>query len=474
MSKRTLIKGGYVVTMDPDVGVLEAGDVLLSDDTIEAVGEHLDAPDAEVVDATDRLVIPGMIDTHRHTWQTQMRAICSDMSISGYMNTLRMAISPSYTPEDMHIGNLVGALEAIDAGVTTVLDFSHCNNSPEHADGAVAGLLDSGIRAVFAYGFFDSNPPVKGFESHAARVADFHRLVREHSGQSRVRLGVSVNELGFVPFSQTEAEIAAGRAADGIIAFHTACFFGTPLSNGIKDLHRAGLLGPDQVHIHCVALDDLEWQYLGEAGAKVSIAAETEMNMGMGWPQMANCRRHHIKPTLSCDIISLNSGSLVPQMRLAIAADRHAQNEPVNQAGAMPESLGTSVMDVLRWVTVNGAEACGLGHVTGSLTAGKKADVVIVGNRGTFTGQPSVNPVGSLIFQSTPQDILDVFIDGRHVKKDGKLVGVDLPALFARSGASAAEVLRKVHKDFPVLPPSVEGSIFAEREKQAVGNIAAR
>lgn len=473
MSNRTLIKGGHVVTMDPDLGVLETGDVLINGDTIEAVGANLEAPDAEVVDASNRLVIPGMVDTHRHTWQTQMRSLCADMSISAYMNTLRMAISPNYTAEDVYIGNLVGALEAIDAGVTTILDFSHCNNSPDHADGAIGGLLDSGIRAVFAYGFFDSDPPVKGFESHSERVSDYRRLVEKHSGQSRVRLGVSVNELGFVPFSQTEAEIGVARETDGLIAFHTACFFGTPLSNGIKDLHKAGLLGPDQVHIHCVALDDLEWRYLGEAGAKVSIAAETETNMGMGWPQMENCRRHNIKPTLSCDIISLNSGSLVPQMRLALAAERHAQNEPINKSGAMPETLQTSVLDVLEWVTVNGAEACGLGDVTGSLTVGKKADVVIVGNSNTFTGQPAINPVGSLIFQSTPQDILDVFIDGRHVKKDGKLVGVNLPELFARSNASADEVLRKVHKEFPVLPPPVGGSKFEEREKQAKGNITA-
>ena len=474
MSKRTLIKGGHVVTMDPALGVLETGDVLINAETIEAIGAHLDAPGAEVVDASKRLVVPGMVDTHRHTWQTQMRAICADMSISGYMNTLRMAISPNYTADDVYVGNLVGALEAIDAGVTTLLDFSHCNNSPGHADGAIGGLLDSGIRAVFAYGFFDSNPPVKGFESHTERVADYKRLVEKYSNQSLVRLGVSVNELGFVPFSQTEAEIAAGRDTGGIIAFHTACFFGTPLSNGIKDLHKAGLLGPDQVHIHCVALDDEEWQYLGEAGAKVSIAAETETNMGMGWPQMQSCRRHNIKPTLSCDIISLNSGSLVPQMRLALAADRHAQNEPINKSGAMPESLKTTVLDVLQWATINGAEACGLGDITGSLTVGKKADVVIVGNPATFTGQPAINPVGSLIFQSTPQDILDVFINGRHVKEDGKLVGVNLPQLFARCNASADEVLRKVHKDFPVLPPPVEGSKFAEREKQAKDNITAQ
>lgn len=471
MGTRTLIKGGHVVTMDSQLGTLDRGDVLLSDERIEAVGRDLQAPDATVVDATNRVVIPGLIDTHRHTWQTQMRAVCADMSISGYMNALRMAISPNYTADDVYVGNLVGALEAVDAGVTTVLDFSHCNNSPGHADGAIGGLLDSGIRAVFAYGFFDSAPPEVGYADHAERVKDYHRLVREHSNQSLVRVGVSVNELGFVPFEQTRAEIDAAREEGEIVAFHTACFFGTPLSNGIKDLHAAGLLGPDQVHIHCAALDEQEWAHLGEAGCKVSIAVETEMNMGMGWPVMAECRRRNIKPTLSCDIISLNSGSLVPQMRLAIAADRFAQNDPINRAGQMPESLQTSVHDVLGWATINGAEACGLGAVTGSLTPGKKGDVVIVGNLRTFTGQPSIDPVGGVILQSTPQDVQDVWINGTHVKKNGELVGVDLPALFARSKASTDEILRKVYRDFPVLPPQVEGSRFSEREKAAQDNI---
>lgn len=471
MSTRKLIKGGHVVTVDPDLGVLEGGDVLINGDVIEAVGYSLDAPEAEVIDATDRVVIPGLVDTHRHTWQTQVRAICADMSISGYMNTLRMAISPNYTPEDVYLGNLVGALEAVDAGVTTLLDFSHCNNSPAHADGAIRGLLESGIRGVFAYGFFDSAPPVPGYTDHAHRVHDYHRLVKEHADQSLIKIGVSVNELGFVPFEQTRAEIAAAREEGELIAFHTACFFGTPLSNGIKDLHAADLLGPDQVHIHCVALDDQEWDHLGQAGCKVSIAVETEMNMGMGWPAMAECRDHGIKPTLSCDIISLNSGSLVPQMRLALAADRFAQNDPINRAGRMPDHLETSVMDVLEWATINGAEACGLGDVTGSLTPGKKADVVIVGNALTFTGQPSVDPLGGLVFQSTPQDIRDVFIDGKHVKRDGQLVGVDLPDLFARLRNSTAEILEKVHKDFPVLPPEPEGSRFSERESQAKDNI---
>ncbi|MGW6796725.1 amidohydrolase family protein [Streptomyces chartreusis] len=473
MGKRTLIRGGYVATMDPELGNLVSGDVLIDGDTIAAVGQNIHAEGAEIVDAAGKLVIPGMVDTHRHTWQTQMRGICADMSLLEYMNTIRLAISPNYEPDDVRLGNQLGALEAINAGVTTILDFSHCNNSPEHADAAVTGLVDSGIRALFSYGFFDSSPSTTKFVDHEARLADFRRIFDTYTGTPRITFGVSLTEIGLIPWEHTVAEIRTARELGARIALHTGCVWGSAVTGGIKELHHAGLLGPDQVHIHANTLDEEEWTYLGRAGAHVSISPETELNMGMGWPVFEECRAHGIKPTLSCDVISLNSGSLVTQMRLGIAADRFAQNDPINRANRMPHSVQTQSMDALGWATINGAAACGLDDVIGSLTVGKKADVVVVGNAESFTGQPAINPVGSLVFQSTPNDVSDVFIDGRHVKRNGKLVGVDLPDLFAQSNASTQRVLDEVAKTYPQLPPPMQGSNFEALEEAAAANLAA-
>src|SRR3954453_24208079 len=139
MTTRVLLRNAHIVSMDPTVGVLPRADVLVENDTIAAVGTDLDVQDAEVVDLTGYVLAPGMVDTHRHTWQTQARAICADWSLADYYYGIRLAVSPAYTANDVYLGNKLGALEAVNAGVTTLLDFSHCNNTPEHSDAAVAG-----------------------------------------------------------------------------------------------------------------------------------------------------------------------------------------------------------------------------------------------------------------------------------------------------------------------------------------------
>ena len=144
MPERLLIRGGHVVSMDDAIGDLTPGDVLIEDERIVAVGPGIDASGAQVIDATGQIVLPGFVDTHRHTWQTCLRGICADWTLRDYFRGIRQRISPNCSADDVYAGNLVGALEALDAGVTTILDFSHCNNSPEHADQALAGLLEIG------------------------------------------------------------------------------------------------------------------------------------------------------------------------------------------------------------------------------------------------------------------------------------------------------------------------------------------
>src|SRR5882757_7439106 len=210
---KILISGGYVLTLDDELGELESGAVLIEDGRIAAVGEGLDAADAEVLDATGCVVMPGFIDTHRHTWQTPFRGICADWTLGDYFRGMRLSISPNCEPDDIYAGNYVGALEALDAGVTTIVDFSHCNNSPEHADAALAGLGDAGIRAVFAYGYFAAPVTEPAFQEHADRLADARRL-REGplSGDGGlVTMGVALTELGLIPFEQTVAEVESAR-----------------------------------------------------------------------------------------------------------------------------------------------------------------------------------------------------------------------------------------------------------------------
>lgn len=457
MTNRILIRGGHVLTMDVDLGDLPAGDVLVEDDHIAAIAPHVDAGDAQVLEARGHVVLPGFVDTHRHTWQTQMRGICADWTLDDYFLGMRLAISPHYTADDVWVGNHVGALEALDAGVTTILDFSHCMNTPEHADAAIAGLRDAGIRALHCYGFFAANPANPAFPDHAARRDDFARIVRTYGdGTGLVRIGAALTEVGAIAWRDTVAEIDAARRLGARLVAHTGCVWGSLVTGGVAAMHARGLLGPEQVHVHCNTLDDVDWARLASAGCKVSISPETELNMGMGRLAFGACRRHGIRPTLSCDIVSLNSGDLFTQMRLGLAYQRFVENDVVNQAGRMPSALATGARDALTWGTSNGADACGLEAVTGSLRPGKQADVIVVGADG-FGARPRHDAAGSVVFQASARDVRVVLVAGRIVKRDGTLVGVDLPRLLDRADTSAARILDRVREVTPVLPPPAAG-----------------
>lgn len=443
---RTLIRGGHVLTMDPALGDLPSGDVLVEDGVITAVAPSLPVTDAEVIDASGHLVLPGLVDTHRHTWQSLVRGICGDWTLGDYYFGIRLAISPAYTADDVRLGNRLGALDALNAGVTTLLDFSHCNNTPDHSDGAVLGLRDAGIRAAFCYGFFESSPEATRFGDHAARLADFHRIADTHfASDGLLTLGVSLSELYGLPWDRTVAELAAARERRALVVNHTGCVWGSVLTGGIAELDADGLLGPDIVHVHCNALDDAEWEALARSGGKVSISVETELNMGMGRPVFERCRRHGLAPTLSADVISLNSGDLWHEMRFGLGLTRWEATEATNRAGAMPERVTTTAREALAWTTVNAADALGLGDRIGSLTPGKRADLQLVGG-GSVEQHPRIDPYGTLLFQTTAADVRTVLVDGRVVKRDGVLTGVDLPRLTAEADAAAEAILGRVRE----------------------------
>ena len=461
-SHRLLLRGGTIVSMDPRIGTLSGADLLIEDDVIRAVGPDLPSDDAEIVDVTGHILAPGMIDTHRHTWQTQLRAMCADWTLADYGFGIRLTVSPAYRPDDVYLGNRLGAVDALNAGVTTILDFSHCNNTPEHADAAVTALHEVGIRAIFGYGFFESNPSAPPhFAAHADRLADFARVADRwfNSRDALVTLGAALTEGGLAaPMEAIRDEIAAARQRDAVIVTHTGCVWS--MKSGVAELDSAGLLGPDQVHVHCNTLNDAEWQMLARNGAKLSISPETEMNMGMGRPVFAAAARHGIKPTLSCDVLSLNTGDLFSQLRLGLAFQRWADTESVNLAGRDPEAVTISAQDALGWTTTNAAEAVGLDARIGSLTPGKQADVIAVGGP-AMSQHPHIEPAGTLIFQTTVDSVRHVLVAGKFRKRNGRLVDVDLASLNRHADASAADILDRIAASGRTLPGSPPGGLSA-------------
>lgn len=472
MGRRVLLRGGYVLSMDERIGELASGDVLIEDGAIAAVGERLDVADAELLDVAGHVVMPGFVDTHRHTWQSPFRGVCADWTLDDYFRGIRMSISPNCSAQDVYAGNLLGALEALEAGVTTILDFSHCNNTPEHADAALAGLRDAGIRAMFAYGYYPAPSDPPGFADHADRLADARRLrERELAGDDAlVTMGVALTEVGLLPFEQTIAEARSAKELAIPSVLHTGCTWGSPLTGGIAELAHHGLLASEQVHVHCNTLDERNLARLAEHDCKLSASPETELQMGMGRPVIGRALALGMRPSLSCDVASSNSGDMFSQMRLGLQFERSVRNDAFHARNTMPDTLDLTVRDALRWGTANGAHAMGLEDRIGSLTPGKQADVIVVGGN-RLNVVPMADAVGCLVAQANASNVQHVLVGGRLVKRDGELVGHDVARAIELARAASERVLAAITADgAPLLPPAPEGfaDVLAEMAAQNI------
>ena len=460
---KLLIKGGYVLTMDRDRRTLIGADVLVEGEKILAVGHQLPADDAEVIDASNAIVMPGLIDCHRHTWQTNLRALLADWTLHEYMRGIRFNISPVLRPEDIWAANYIGALEAINAGVTTLFDYSHSNNTPEHANAGVEALLASGIRAVYGYGFVPAPLEDPVFKTVEDRIADAQRIHAEYlpSRDALVTMATALTEVGLIPLSETRREVEASRDMNVIQSIHNHAFWGTSIGRGIGIMHQAGLLGPDQIHVHCNATVEDDFKYLADAGCFIVSTPDTEMQMGMGHPVFLQAARHGIVSTVGCDIISLHGGDLIGQLRLGLQDARVRANTAFNDKGEMPLRLSTSSMDALAWGTINGAKALGLEDRIGSLEPGKQADILII--RGDEPNLWPMNPEpGTVIFHSHPYDIETVLIAGKRVKRDHKLVGVDYRKALGTAQASRDWILETVMREKgELLPPESSVSLIS-------------
>ncbi len=445
MSDRVLLRGGYVLSMDERLGELPSADVLIEDGVIAAVGVRVEVEDAELVDVSGHVVMPGFVDTHRHTWQTPFRGICADWTLEDYFRGIRMSISPNCSAADVYAGNYVGALEALEAGVTTILDFSHCNNTPEHADAALQGLRDAGIRATFAYGYYPAPAPEPVFTEHEQRLADARRIREQELScdDGLVTMGVALTEVGLVPFEQTIAEARSALELGIPSVLHTGCNWGSLATEGVPELDHHHLLRADQVHVHCNTLDERNLRRLAENDCKVSSSPETEIQMGMGHPVIRRALELGMRPSLSCDVMSSNSGDMFGQMRLGLQFERCMRNDTFNARNLMPDALDLTVRAALRWGTANGAHAMGLEQRIGSLTVGKRADLIVIGGR-ALNKAPMAEPVGCLVSQANASNVRHVLVDGRFVKRDGELLDVDIDHAIGLARAACERVLGAV------------------------------
>ena len=424
MAQRTLIKGGTVVTVDPKLGDLDAGEVLIEDGAIVAVGANLGVDNAEVIDATDCLVLPGLIDTHRHTWQALFRNIASDWTLAHYFTGLHGTLSGLYRPADTYAANLIGTLEALDSGITTLLDWSHNLNTPEHADAAVDALVETRARVVFGHGGGHRHwQPVSAL-AHPAEDVRRLREGRLSSDDALVTLCLAPRGNQFATMEVTEHDWRL--AAE--LGLRISCHAGDGewgRNRPIAQLADAGLLGPTMTFVHCNTLADDELAMMADAGASASISPDIELQMGHGWPATGRLLDAGIRPSLSIDVCCSNGGHLFGTMRATIGTQRGFDNERARERGEPSVStMELSCRDVLEFATIEGARACGLDAKIGSLTPGKRADVIVV-RADSFGMTPMNNPVGAFVYNAHPGLVETILVDGVVVKRAGVLVGVD-------------------------------------------------
>jgi 5-methylthioadenosine/S-adenosylhomocysteine deaminase len=437
MPKRVLLRGGHVLSMDPEIGDVYGGDVLLEDDRIAAVGPSLDTGDTEIVDASSCIVMPGFIDSHRHTWETVIRGIAPDVSLAGYFDVVLDQLAPAYRPEDVYAGNYLGSLEAIDAGVTTVLDWSHINNTPEHADEAIRGLRDARLRSVYCYGNPNTSLADWWYTSTLKAPEDIRRVREQYfsSDDGLLTLAMGTRGPGFCTDEVVRHDWELARDVGAPISVHVGMGPFAGRFSMVKQLKDLGLLGPDTTYIHCNYLSDEEFQLIADTGGKVSIAPTVEMIMGHGTPPTAQALAHGLRPSLSIDVVTTVPGDMFTQMRFLFAHDRLLAHEAAFAAGNETEPTLLTSREVLEFATIEGARVCGLEDRTGSLTPGKQADVILVRCDDTNT-YPVIDPVSTVVLQADTRNVDTVFVAGEVLKRDGLLVGADLRGARDRAAES--------------------------------------
>ncbi|SDK60313.1 Cytosine/adenosine deaminase [Nonomuraea maritima] len=424
-----VLRGGTVLPMDGPPGgarrVLERTDVLVVGDRIAAVGPELDVPEGTAeIDASGGIVMPGMIDTHRHMWQTALRGYGADWTLTQYFVWFYLEHGRLFRPEDVHAGNLLGAVEALEAGVTTVVDWSHGLQTVEHADAAADALQAAPGRYVLAYGNIQQ-PPAEW--TTAPEFRDFVR--RRVTGDDMLGFQIAFDVLGDPSFPERPAFEVAREL--GVPVTTHAGVWGATGDDGIRLMHDHGFMEPGTIYVHAASLSADSYHRIAATGGFVSVSTESEQSAGQGYPPTWAIRAHGIPVSLSMDTTVWWSGDLFSAMRSTLGADRSREHLEAHAKGETVTHGALRADQVVEWATRGGARALGRDDL-GVVEAGKKADLVLIKNDRSPVSFPLLNPYGHVAFQAQRGDVHTVLVDGRVVKHEHRLLGVDLAAIRAQ------------------------------------------
>ncbi len=437
-----VFRNGTVLTMDDSHRVLTGANVLVTGQHITAVGPQLEVPEGTLeIDATGGIVMPGMIDTHRHMWQTAMRGYGADWTLTQYFVWYYLQSGKRFRPQDVYAGNLLSALEAIDAGVTTTVDWSHGLQTTEHADAAVDALTEVPGRFVLAYGNIQQGP----WEWSA--TPEFRDFVSRRFTAGDDMLGL---QLAFdIPGNEEFPEKAAFEVARelGIPVTTHAGVYNVTNDNGIRLMYEHGFMTPQNIYVHAATLSDDSYHRIAATGGWASVSTESEQSAGQGYPPTWKLREHGIPVSLSMDTSVWWSGDLFSAMRTTLGADRARDHLDAHSRADAVTNHRLRAEDVVDYATRGGSKALGLDSVVGSLEAGKKADVVLIKNDDSPVMFPVLNVYGHVAFQAQRGDVHTVLVNGKVVKHANKLVGADLEKARQAIGETTEYLIGEIGQD---------------------------
>jgi 5-methylthioadenosine/S-adenosylhomocysteine deaminase len=427
---RTLIRGGAVVTMDRRIGDLGVGDVLIENETIAAVAPRIPAPEgAQIIDAADCIVMPGLVNAHVHTWQSALRGIAADWTVAKYMAAMHRGLATLFRPEDIYIANLMGALNQIHSGTTTLVDWCHNNPTPEHTDAAIEGLAESGIRAVFLHGSPKPNP--KPGQKHFSEIpmprTEIERLRKGRfaSDEGLITFGLAILGPYYSIYEVTRQDVLLAREFDLLASMHVGG--GTPITpGGFERLARDGLIRGKFNVVHGNDLLPDAIRMVADAGGLFTVTAEIELQMGYGHPLTGQLLALNSPVSIGSDVEPAARGDVFTAMRVTLQHERNRRTMEIHaQTGSRPEAIPVTCRQALEWATINGAKMLGLEARIGSLSPGKQADITIV-RAGDLNVFPVHDPVASAVMQAGVANVDTVLIAGRVVKRSGHLLYGDL------------------------------------------------
>ncbi len=425
---RTLFKGGTILTMDRTVRNLATGDLLVEGGRIAAIGPNLAVTDATVIDASDSIVMPGLIDAHHHMWLGVMRRMMPDVhDLFAYIDVVAETLGSHYRPLDMYLSTRLTALACLDAGITTVIDACHSSRSPDHTDAALDALDGSGIRALHMVGAaMDKKASAAHLPGDLKRLAD-----NWNHGGGLVRVGL---------FGQLN--LGWWKVARSLDMRILTEFIGDLAKLG-PEFAEEGVLGPHNIFNHCTRIPQETWRLFANAGVNITVNPRSDALFGFDDESFAYQQAvdHGLTPVVGIDLDTAFGSDMFGEMHALFLQQRSAiRYRKFRGEDNVPAPI--TVERVLEAATVNGARAAGLENEVGSLAPGKQADIIMVRANGVAV-TPVNNAVGTIVQAVERSDVDTVMVAGKIRKRSGKLIGTDLIKLSADITASRDYLLEK-------------------------------